>query len=53
MLKTAIVMDAQLVLVVVNVESCVVLFVMIVFGVDICVFRDWSQPGLWSERGGR
>lgn len=40
-------------LVVVNVEGCVVLFIMIVLGVDIGVFRDWSQPGLSRERGGR
>ena len=33
-------MDAQLVLVVVNVEGCVVLFTMIDFGIDIGVVRD-------------
>ena len=36
-------------LVVVNVESYFVLFIMIVLGVDIGFFRDWSQPGLWRE----
>ncbi len=39
-------MDAQLVLVVVNVEGYFVLFTMIVFCVDIGLARDWSQPGL-------
>ena len=33
-------MDAQLVLVVVNVEGCVVLFTMFDFGSDIGVVRD-------------
>ena len=45
----AIVMDARMVLVVVNVESYFVLFIMIVLGIDIGFFRDWSQPGLLRE----
>ena len=38
MLRMAIVMDAQLVLFVVNVESYFALFIMIVLGVDIGFF---------------
>lgn len=57
MLRTAIVMDAQLVLVVVYVESYFVLFTVTDIGVDFGVFRDWSQPGLresvwWSMTEG-
>lgn len=50
-------MDAQLVLVVVYVESYFVLFTVTDIGVDFGVFRDWSQPGLresvwWSMTEG-
>lgn len=40
-------------LLIVNVEDLFVLFMIDIFVVDICVVGDWSQPGLWRERGGQ